>query len=355
MKFLFEKHSILFSFIAATILVVALFIYFVNSQKVKSTGDLMNHTEQVIRMNNNVLVDILNIETGSRGFIISGNNKFLEHYYAALTTINRNLTALARLTKDNPVQHLRIDSLIKLAAERLVFTNKTINSIMLKSLNENQKIATIEKGKNQTDNIRRLISSINAEEFNLLNQRKTANEESESNSLFIFLFLIVSIVVIFALVINNIRNQKIINKELEEITHSEKLLSQYSLSLIEASLDPLITISTEGKITDMNEALANITGLSREKLTGTNFYDYFTEPEMAREVYREIFAYGSVANSSLTIKHTGGKLTDVLFNGSVYRDEKGDVAGAVVVARDVAEQKWAKEINFINEKTNHNH
>ena len=58
--------------------------------------------------------------------------------------------------------------------------------------------------------------------------------------------------------------------------------SQYARSLIEVSLDPLVSISTEGKITDMNEALANITGMTREKLTGTDFFDYFTEPQKAR-------------------------------------------------------------------------
>ncbi|HLF45485.1 MAG TPA: ATP-binding protein [Chitinophagaceae bacterium] len=113
--------------------------------------------------------------------------------------------------------------------------------------------------------------------------------------------------------------------------------SQYARSLIEASLDPLITVSTEGKITDMNEALENITGLSREKLTGTYFFDYFTDPQKAREVYEDIFANGSVADYPLTIKD--GKLIDVLFNGSVYKDEQGNVLGAVVVARDITEQK----------------
>jgi PAS domain S-box-containing protein len=53
--------------------------------------------------------------------------------------------------------------------------------------------------------------------------------------------------------------------------------SRYARSLIEASLDPLVTVSTEGKITDMNEALAHITGVSREKLTGTDFFDYFIQ------------------------------------------------------------------------------
>lgn len=115
--------------------------------------------------------------------------------------------------------------------------------------------------------------------------------------------------------------------------------SRYARSLIEASLDPLVTINTEGKITDMNNATANITGLSREHLTGTDFFDYFTEPQKAREVYQEVFAKGSVADSPLTLRHVAGKLTDVLFNGSVYKNEAGNILGVVIVARDVTEQK----------------
>jgi len=120
---------------------------------------------------------------------------------------------------------------------------------------------------------------------------------------------------------------------------AQKLLSKYSLSLIEASLDPLVTINTEGKITDMNEATVNITGIKREKLKGTDFFDYFTEPQKAREVYQEVFAKGSVADSPLTLRHNKGKLTDVLFNGSVYKDDAGNVLGVVIVARDVTDQK----------------
>jgi len=133
--------------------------------------------------------------------------------------------------------------------------------------------------------------------------------------------------------------QEITNKELEAYNQDIKLDSQYSLSLIEASLDPLVTISSEGKITDMNEALTNITGLTREELTDTDFLDYFTEPQKARGVYQEVFAKGSVTNSPLTLRHKNGKLTDVLFNGSIYKDDNGNVDGVVIVARDVTEQK----------------
>jgi PAS domain S-box-containing protein len=125
----------------------------------------------------------------------------------------------------------------------------------------------------------------------------------------------------------------------------EKILSKYSRTLIEASLDPLITINSEGKITDMNQALSNITGITREKITGTDFFDYFTDREKARQVYQEAFAKGFVVDSPLTIRHKDGKLTDVLFNGSVYRDDRGRVQGIVIVARDItARKKFENEL-----------
>lgn len=126
--------------------------------------------------------------------------------------------------------------------------------------------------------------------------------------------------------------------------------SQYARSLIEASLDPLVTVSTEGKIMDMNEALTHITGISREELTGTYFENYFTEPNKAHDVYQEAFAKSSVSDSPLTLRHKNGKLTEVLFNGSVYRDNLGNIMGVVIVARDIAEQKWALKLRNANKE-----
>jgi PAS domain S-box-containing protein len=120
-----------------------------------------------------------------------------------------------------------------------------------------------------------------------------------------------------------------------DVTQSQE--SQYARSLIEASLDPLFTISPAGKITDMNNASVNITGISRENLIGTDFFDYFTEPAKAREAYQQVFAKGFVADYPLIIRDH--KLTDVLLNGSVYKDEQGNVLGVVVVARDITDQK----------------
>ena len=122
----------------------------------------------------------------------------------------------------------------------------------------------------------------------------------------------------------------------------QKQAFEYARSLIEASLDPLVTISPEGKITDVNEATVKVTGVGRERLIGTDFSDYFTEPDEAREGYQRVFAEGSVTDYPLTIRHADGQLTDVLYNASVYKDAAGNVLGVFAAARDVTEQKQAQ-------------
>jgi len=68
--------------------------------------------------------------------------------------------------------------------------------------------------------------------------------------------------------------------------------SAYNRSLLEASLDPLVTINPQGRITDVNNATEEATGYSRSELIGTDFSNYFTEPESARAGYQQVFREG---------------------------------------------------------------
>src|SRR6478735_1963769 len=131
--------------------------------------------------------------------------------------------------------------------------------------------------------------------------------------------------------------------EWQQIEDDSKITQAYTRSLIEASLDPLVTISPTGKITDVNEASVKLTGVPREKLIGTDFSDYFTEPKKAREGYKQVFDKGFVSDYPLTVQRHGGKLIDVLYNASVYRDKVGNVLGVFAAARDVTVQEQASQ------------
>jgi len=122
-----------------------------------------------------------------------------------------------------------------------------------------------------------------------------------------------------------------------------KIANLYNRSLIEASLDPLVTINPDGKISDVNAATVRVTGYSREELIGTDFSKYFTEPEKARAGYEKVFRDGLVTDYELGIRHKDGHVTPVMYNATVYRDESGNVAGVFAAARDVTERKKAEE------------
>ena len=136
-----------------------------------------------------------------------------------------------------------------------------------------------------------------------------------------------------------------INLMMDTLAQREETIKQaahYARSLLEASLDPMVTISAEGKITDVNEASVSVTGVTREALIGTDFGDYFTDPMRAREGYQQAFAKGFVTDYPLALRHSSGRITDVLYNASVYRDEQGRVLGVFAAARDVTERKKAE-------------
>src|SRR5674476_297330 len=118
-----------------------------------------------------------------------------------------------------------------------------------------------------------------------------------------------------------------------------KQATQYNRSLIEASLDPLETISPEGRITDVNQAAVKVTGIPRNKLIGSDFSSYFADPDKARQGYQHVFDQGSVTDYPLTVRHKDGNLTDVLCNASLYRDTGGKVIGVFAAARDITNQK----------------
>jgi PAS domain S-box-containing protein len=122
-----------------------------------------------------------------------------------------------------------------------------------------------------------------------------------------------------------------------------QLASSYNRGLIETSLDSLVTIDINGKITDTNVSTEKITGYSRGDLIGTRFADYFTEPEKASAGYQKVFKEGAVLNYELNIRHRDGHVTPVLYNASLYRSEDGKILGILAAARDVSESKAIEE------------
>jgi PAS domain S-box-containing protein len=122
-----------------------------------------------------------------------------------------------------------------------------------------------------------------------------------------------------------------------------ELANAYNRTLVETSVDPFVTINPDGKISDVNAATENLIGYSRYELVGTNFSDYFTEPDKAMAGYQQVFRDGLVRDYELDTQHRDGHVTPVMCNASVYRDKSGKVSGVFAAARDITVRKRLEE------------
>jgi len=142
--------------------------------------------------------------------------------------------------------------------------------------------------------------------------------------------------------IHDITVQKKAEKLLAE-HEALKLANAYNRTMIEVSLDPLMTIGPDGKMTDVNTATENATGYKSQELIGTNFSSYFSDPAKAQRAHQQVFQDGIIQNVELELCHRNGSIIQALYNFAVYRNQPGEVIGVFAAARDITERKQQEE------------
>ena len=140
-------------------------------------------------------------------------------------------------------------------------------------------------------------------------------------------------------------------RKIKEVSEKLAQANTYNRSLLEASVDSLVTIGSDGRIMDVNSATEMFTGYSRNELIGTDVSIYFTEPERAIAGYQQVFRDGIIRDYELAIQNSDGRIIPVLYNASVYRDNAGEVIGVFAAARDITERKRAEqELHILNKE-----
>jgi len=334
--------------IVACFLVVITISYF-SMIKLTSNNYWEKHTYEVIIKADNVISDLQNAETGQRGYVLTGQETFLAPYTESLKNIYTDFQTLDTLTKDNLVQQKRLSEMKLLIDKKLLELDNVIGLRKYKGFEAAATVISTGTGKETMDSIRLIETDLKTEESKLLEERTRDSEQTTSQTQLMllwggiigfFIYLLVNNI-ISKFVIKDLVSKPFLLKEQEAVF--------YARSLIEASLDPLVTISPSGKITDLNEAAIIATGISREKLLDTDFINYFTNPDEAREGYERVFRQGFVSDYPLTIKSKEGKMMDILLNASVYKNKEGVILGVFAAARDYTRMKQATEaIELIN-------
>jgi CheY-like chemotaxis protein/signal transduction histidine kinase/CHASE3 domain sensor protein len=222
-------RKILIALIACTIIFIGLAIFILkNSEKFIASNDLVDHTNKVLNQFQILQVSTVDIETGSRGFIITGDDKYLEPFSVAGSNLSEHIEKVRDLTKDNPVQQANIAQLEKELKIRINELNYGI-SARRKDFETAKDFILSGTGKDTQDSIRKILDKALNVEYILLAERKeiSANEARIFNKVFIFLLAILFIILLVVINLVSI-NLNSLKKSEEKTSGKNWLLTGYT-------------------------------------------------------------------------------------------------------------------------------
>jgi CheY-like chemotaxis protein/CHASE3 domain sensor protein/putative methionine-R-sulfoxide reductase with GAF domain len=214
------SRKILTGFVCcAVVLLTVAYFSIHNNRKFLDTNQLVMHTHEVMYEFEQVLAATVDMETGMRGFMVSGDEKYLDPFNLAKLQISSHLDKVERLTADNPAQQKNIDGLKK-QIQVIRDYQSNIVDLRRKDVQQATQIFNSGKGKQLQDEIRQMITSANSLENELLTKRKALSEE-DAGSFNMLLFALVAVMVVVLMVVyfiitNNLNALRKAEKEREE-------------------------------------------------------------------------------------------------------------------------------------------
>jgi CHASE3 domain sensor protein len=167
--------------IPLTCLIITVIIYSLFRQSMIAAQIYVDHTNHVLVESQSTLINLLNAETGVRGYYIGKQPVFLEPYDLALTNLEPSLAKLNKLIQDNPAQVPRVKTLTEIAKYRMNLLRETIQRV---NQGEPQNATSINKrllqGKKSMDQFRKIITEVESEELRLLEIR-TQSLQNQQN------------------------------------------------------------------------------------------------------------------------------------------------------------------------------
>jgi CHASE3 domain sensor protein len=205
-------RKISIGFVACVLILLGVaFLSFKNSKKFIASNNMVDHTNQVLSEFEQILISTLDAEAGTRGFIITGDTKFLEDFSDSKSEGVEHLDKVRELTKDNPDQQKNIEELDKEIKMRFDNLNMNID-FRKRNFEEGRESIASGEGKKIEDRIRKIVEKAEGVEKALLLERKQTSNDNASNfnvvSAILFIIIILILVVVYVIVTTNLRALK---------------------------------------------------------------------------------------------------------------------------------------------------
>jgi methyl-accepting chemotaxis protein len=142
----------------------------------------VKHTYEVQQAVARVLSSLKDVETGQRGFLLTGNEAFLEPYRAGLADVETQLSHAKQLTQEDADQQRRLEQLGPLVGERLALIARSIELRRKQDLQAVLNAGILDQGKHQMDQIRHLVADMDRAEGTLLTERQTRAQSASATA-----------------------------------------------------------------------------------------------------------------------------------------------------------------------------
>jgi methyl-accepting chemotaxis protein len=249
------------------------------------SADSVTHTHKVKEALSEVLSTLKDAETGQRGFLLTGEARYLEPYQTAVKLIDGHVQDVRTLTADNPTQQKRLVTLQALVTSKLAELADTIALRRVRGERAAVEEVLTDKGKNVMDEIRRATGEMDNEENELLKQRdqgaKATAHFATSAMIFGGLLVVVLVSIVGFLVQRSITVplaafMQFVGRVGEgDLTHEAKISSSDELGELARHLDQMVTglkdVAGQTRLAtqNLNSATAEILASTQQQAAST--------------------------------------------------------------------------------------
>jgi methyl-accepting chemotaxis protein len=228
-----------------------------STAKQSETAAWVAHTHVVLTRLAALLSSLQDAETGQRGYVITGEDRYLEPYRLSLPHIDSQLGELRRLTADNPAQQQRLDQLTPLVGLKLKALNEAIQARHAMGFDAARRVLLTDKGKVAMDRIRQQVGSMREEETGLLRQREAEAAFSAQRTYWVigvgFALALLAVLTAAALL------TRLIAAPLAQVTAAAEIISSGDLSA------PLAIDPRRDEVGQLQRAFARMVQSLKEK------------------------------------------------------------------------------------------
>jgi PAS domain S-box-containing protein len=337
-------------------LAIIVLVSYLSLARLNENAAWVEHTHEVLGGLDALLAAATDSETAERGYVITGDESYLDPYRQSAQIVGTEETRLRRLTADNLAQQQRLDSMVALVSERLANLRLVIDLRRNQGFEAARNEILTGKGKRFHDQIRELIEQMKAAELSLLAKRENSERRSANivQAVIIGGGLLACAVVALALIAirrdfaGRLRAERALreaNDRLEARVRERTVELARQASIIESSDDAIVSTNLEGTIATWNAGAQKLYGYSAQEAVGKAMM-MLIPPERAIEepMILARIARGETTDHFETVRvGKDGRKIDVSVTISPIRDDHGRIAGASKIARDITDRRLAEK------------